>query len=155
MTKLIETIKIPKKGFIVPGICTDNGSTNVKAIRNTCSSKRTNNYKAGKKLSLKRHELYFKVGKHNIYNLQCMIHLLKCIRNIMCRKGNMLKCPRLELENDFILEAVFYIDIVKKLHELNKNELGSSMHMSKTLCDLVGFDKQKVNPVLQLFSKES
>ena len=41
MTKLMESIKLAKKsGFAVPGICTDNGSTNVKAIRHKYSSKR-------------------------------------------------------------------------------------------------------------------
>ena len=107
--KMKENIKLAAdSGFTIPALCTDNGATNVKSIRRLCSSRRTNKHNKGKKLCLRSHELFFERNGKKIHTLQCMVHLIKFIRNNICRKNNILHFPEFKLNDNFVLEAGFF-----------------------------------------------
>ena len=54
----------------------------------------------------------------------------------------------------FFRSSFFYIKIIKDLHNVTKNDLVSSVKSSIIVHQPIGFEKQKVWPVLKLFSKE-
>ena len=81
-----ENIKLAAdSGFKIPALYTGNGAAHVKSIRRLCSSRRTNKHNKGKNCVYSLTKYVLNTMEKN-YTLQCMAHLIKCIRNNACRK---------------------------------------------------------------------
>ena len=77
------------------------------------------------------------------------------MRNNICREKNILHFPEFKLNDNFVLEAGFFdIKIIKDLHNMTKNDLVSSVKLSRIVHQPIGFEKQKVWPVLNFFPKK-
>ena len=87
--------------------------------------------------------------------IQCIQHLLKCIRNNLARKGNLAMFLGLKLSNDFAREGShFNIEIVKQHHEKLVDKLLSTAHFFRIFYDPIGFGNPKAQPILILISHE-
>ena len=144
--------KTSNSNFEVASITLDRASTNCKLAREFLELL---NDKANKPIPEMKFSTYFMRNNSKIFIFFCIIHIIKCMRNNLTKKGNYFKYPTLVLSNGEVLEeGICTINWVKELCNKNKNELISSCRIHKNTVNPDSLAKQKVKPALALFSTE-
>lgn len=153
--KLLEHLnKSDHCGCQAVPIILDGAPVNSKLARDLLQSACPNNDTKNMKVPELKLKPYFVRNRKKRFILFCLVHIIKSIRNSLCKKNNFFKYPSLTLSTGHSIEAgVCSMHLIRESHHENKHKLLCNVRISQETACPSNLGKQKVKPALKLFSK--
>lgn len=135
-------------------IIINNRLINNKSLRLILKEKVLKNNKKPSPLAKLILEIHFMYNRNNYFFLLHYSHY-KIHQKYFIPKNNYFQCLKPILSSGHILEAGKYTSkYTKILYHTNKDKLISNVRISRNVAHINNLSKQKVKPILALFSKE-